>query len=314
MKVFLKNIPFIVLLMSAVAWIFPILAGAQEPKNIIITDITGQKEKVESPTLEYSDNHGNRYREYFEVITPGSPRKSSWIHFSQIKTATFEQTKKEPKIAIVTESGKTLSGIFPDPDLKISGEGELGKATYALKKIKSIEFVHFAELVKDKWVSIDREAASLEWKKSRKSERFPIIMTIIDGKATIKAEGLQFRDSYDTNVRGIMRYGGRTFREGALSSTITIQRGASQVEVNLGDLEALEITGRKVDGRPEVILTRKGGNKFTVMLLMREWKNDDNTGRYGDIEPDDMLVWNSEHGFEGISLFPLRPMTLNVQK
>jgi hypothetical protein len=111
-----------------------------------------------------------------------------------------------------------------------------------------------------------------------------------------------------------MIYGGRTFREGIGLDTITVQRGASQVEVDLGDLEALEITGKKVDGRPEVILTKKGGNKFTVRLLMWQWKNDDKTGDFGDIEPDDMLVWNSEHGFEGLSLFPLHPMILKAQK
>ncbi len=283
MKNLLKFIPYTILFLIALLLIPPFSVNAQNPKSILITDITGQKEKVESPIFEYSAEHNNDYPEHFEVLFPGTPGRSSWVHFSQIKSATFEQTKKEPQITIVTESGKPLIGIFPDANLKIFGEGELAKASYPLKNIKTIEFVQFVKYLKDREITIDRAAASVEWKKSRKSEGVKSFNTIIDGKATIKAEGLQFRDSYNTNVRGSTIYFGRHFREGIGLDTIIIQRGASQVEVDLKDLETIEITGKKIEGRPELILTKKGGNKFTVRLLMWEWKSEDKTGDFGNI-------------------------------
>lgn len=313
MKTSLKFVLSAVLAAFGLFGFFPICADAQNPKNILVTDITGQKEKVVYPEFHYSETHENNMHNFFEVVVRDSPRKSVWFHFTQMRSATFEPAKKGVKIAIIAENGETFTGIFPESRLKISGEGELGKATYDLAKIRSIEFVEFAKYEKNKEISINQQVASQEWKKSRKAVPGAVSMTVSDGNTSIKAENLEIQDCYNTNVSGFTIYYGKSFRRGDLSNTITVQRGSSEVEVPLKDLESFEITGKKVDNRPEVILAKKDGKKFTVGLLMRVFTGEKNV-TYGAPEPDDMLVWNSEHGFEGISLFPLRPMILKAQK
>lgn len=296
--------------------LFVIPSGAQYlgdgfyTKDILVTDLTGHKQKLSVPPhtyFEYSDSHKNSVENCFEIILPGSPRKSLWIHYSQIKVAGFQSEKKGTKISLTFDDGQVLSGMFPDDRLKISGQGELGNMTYDIRKIKSIEFPQFL-VGNGKAIVLDRAAAASRLK-ARKVFR---TWTIVDGGTTINAEDLQLRDSYYTNSWGYLVYSGRFFRVGPLLDSIMIEVGASQTTVQLDDLEFIEITGRKVDDKPEVIIVKKDGKKFTGPLLMMIRSAEYGEAEYGNLEEDDMLIWRVPYGYEGVSLLPLRKITLKA--
>lgn len=310
LKVFLLS-PLILTLCT----LFAPSAVAIWPDNILITDITGQKERLSDASFDYSDTHlYNQHWHYFEIILTGSPRKSVWVHHSLIKVANFQKVEGGIRISVVLDNGEVLSGMFPDRWMKLQGKGDTGELTYKIADIRSIEFLQF-ELFKDKKRKIvDRQAAASIWKKEREKSR---TWTIIDGNTTIYAQSFIIRDSYDTNKAEATIVFGESFRDQRFFSSITVQSEASQVNISLDDLETIEITGRKIDDKLEVTIVKKDGKKFSAALLMQKWEGR-TMGRYehdyGVVDEDDMLIWDKPYGYEGISLLPIRKITLKAHK
>lgn len=278
--------------------------------SVLVIDSAGQKDELAEVSFEYSDAHKNDKREHFEVLLHSSPRKSFWVHYLQIKTATFKKAKNGLGISIVLDNGEALNGMFADEKMKITGKGSLGEATYDVNKITSIVFLQLDifNLEDKEWKHLDRKAASLLWK--NQITTLPR-WKIVDGNTTINAEGFAIRDCFNTNSDGFMQYSGRSFRrDNDLKDfeSITAQRGSSQIQVPVDDLKSIEITGRKIGGKVEAVLEKQDGSKFTVALLMLS--SADDSEHYGNIDEDDMLTWNTPYGTEGISLLPLRKIVL----
>ncbi len=273
---------------------------AQILKAILITDESGMKEKISDPSFSYSDDKCY-VDQYIEINSAEPTRKGIWVHYSQIKSACFESAKDQIRISVTIDSGEVLRGVFPDKKMKISGKGELGHVTYDdIGKIKCIEFLNFSIWKEGKNYIVNRQEASSEWEKRKKeSDKW----TIVDGNTTINTNGFAIRDCKTeimpfTFVRKGMFYEQARYRKADISEIITVQRGVSKIKLSKDDVGTIEITGRKIDDKPELIVEKKDGNKFTVTLLI------------DSLDEDDMLVWQTTYGWEGITLLPLRKIIL----
>lgn len=125
----------------------------------------------------------------------------------------------------------------------------------------------------------------------------------MDGNTNINTNGFAIRDCKTkimpfTFVKKGMFYEQTRYRKADLSEIITVERGVSKVKLSKDDVGTIEITGRKIDDKPELIVEKKDGNKFTVTLLI------------DSLDEDDMLVWQTTYGWEGITLLPLRKIIL----
>jgi len=303
MKILLKVITiFSLTLFVCILVAMPV--AAQVLKAIQVTDQAEVKEKISDPSFSYSDDKCYT-DQYIEVISPGPPRKSVWVHYSQIKSAAFESAKDHIRISVALDSGEVLRGVFPDSKMKISGKGELGDVTYDdIGKIKCIEFLNFSTWKEGKNYIISRQEASSEWGKRKKESG---TWTIVDGNATVDTKGFAIRDCKTeimpySYVRKGMFYVQAQYRKADMSEIITVQRGVSKVKLSKDDVGSFEITGRKIDDKPELIVERKDGNKFTVTLLI------------DSLDEDDTLVWQTPYGWEGISLLPPRKIMLKPSK
>lgn len=88
------------------------------------------------------------------------------------------------------------------------------------------------------------------------------------------------------------------YRKAQISDTISAQRGAAKVRLSLDDVESLVITGKRIDNKLELILHRKNRNKIKLALLL------------DGIDKDDMLLWQKPYGWEGISILPIRKISV----
>ncbi len=298
--------------------------------SVKITDSSGASEILTHPRFAYSDSHLNyfedgndgTYSPYIEVIVASSPRTVKSIKHVRITTAEFQYAGEQLAISVTLDDGQTISGILPDAELVIEGKGALGDVRYAVKDVKTIEFLEFCNYPanEDERRLLEREEAVRRWEEERRVRRWEEKrgalpgVSISDGSFSFVATGLCLRDSYDTNERGNVIYFNRRFREHYLRcfggksgyfDKVTVRRGVSEIDVSLRDLPSLEITGRLVgeaDGqRPEVIVSVPGVDPQTAVLVLEGESS---------FEEDDMLVWLTEFGYEGRSLTPLRRIVL----
>jgi hypothetical protein len=67
-----------------------------------------------------------------------------------------------------------------------------------------------------------------------------------------------------TYVRKGMVYVQAQYRKADMSEIIIVQRGVSKVKLSIDDVRSFELTGRKIDDKPELIVEKKDGNKFIL--------------------------------------------------
>lgn len=296
---------------------FSLAGNSQEESVLIITDISGHSEKITSTYnfFEYSDQNNNDIVNHLEVILENSPNERFWIHFTQIKTAGFTQQGDKIGISIECDNGELVSGIFPDNEMKITGKNAFGDISLDVKKLKKLEFNEFEIWRENQYVKADRREASLEWKKTNAMPSSKWI--IVDGDKKEEALGMGIRDSYETNVSGLLYYFGRTFRDADSFSyqteSILIQRGVTETKILLGDIDEFTITGKLVEDKPEISIVKKGDRLTAPVLLKTSCirKSDSDVEiKYGPFDKDDMLIWRIPCGYKGRSLLPPRRIAM----
>lgn len=277
-----------------------------EPVGIRITHPYGQKRALISPQFHYSDSV-RYYENHFEVVIGTHYKRSFWVHFARIHKAHFHTKKDMTEILIVSDDGKILTGLFPEKEMKISGKGKSGHVSYPISKVKSIEFVKFIDATVEGKTALDRAATSAllqrEWEKVKMS---PSTWIVTDrGISYENAKLLNIVDCFSTSRIGYIVHSDRTFRrcqEPESNRLLTVKRGSSTVDVFIDELEFIEITGKKVNDGFELIAVRRDDKSRL-------------TGVYPiNLDEDDMVVWKTRVGYEGIGILPLRRITIRAHE
>ena len=317
-----KTLLIFVLFLSAVASLDASLAVQSDGPpiwldTVIVTDVTGFEHTLLSPIFSYGDSHKNQNEDYFEIVVAPSPRRIFRVHHSQVETASFETLDGNLRITVELATGQSLTGTFPDAEMVISGEGELDRVSLPIQEVKAMEFLRFKRRERTtEWIRMEPTAASSLWRERRQPGS---TWTITDGSSVINARGFGIIDAYRTN--GVLEGGGfsvdygRSWREEIRLRTINIVRGADeQTLVNLDDIQSIEVIGRHAERGLEVNIRNTNGRGSTgswvSLVALLFYADRRGESERGDPEVDDMLVWHTEYGYEGISLFPIRRIVL----
>jgi hypothetical protein len=294
----------------------------------LVTDITGAKEKLPplkgdlSPIPPHSlyspDNYeddqvwGVSKRDQLELVLSQTPKRSLWIHYSQIKTAIFDKVEDGMGISVALDNGEILKGMVSKEMVGFKGSSALGELTYKIENIGSIEFLEFqAKDSKDKAIILNRQAFSSIWQKQHEKVRLKCECMILDGSTIINAKSFHIKDTAWTNQVGAFIYSKPVFRESLRLENVVVSKGAAQIEVRLADLKSLEISGKLINNNPEVIFVKKDGTTFSGGLLMaKQWRFKEDSTEYGVIDEEDMLIYVKPYGWESISLIPIRQIVL----
>jgi hypothetical protein len=282
--------------------------------TVALTAVDGRREIISGVVLSgnvFGDVGGGEVGECFEIVTSKSPLTEVWVHLSQIKLANFQQSGNAVRISLALENGKNLDGVLvvPRAARTIEGKGELGNVQHSWKSVRSMEFLKFETGMGGGGPLIDREDASARWNASRKAAAE---WAITSGDLHASAPSFGIVDRYNVGTVSFVDAdytSSGDVREGYLLNRIKVQRGASRVDTVLSDLQEIEITGKTRGGYPECVVTTKGGNSMTVSVLA--------TSRYedqgADFDRDDMLVWQTPYGYQGLSFLPRRQIIIHKE-
>lgn len=275
-----------------------------EPVGVRITHTYGQKREIGSPQFHYPDD-ARYYGNHFQVVIGTRYKRSFWVHFARIQKAHFHKKDDVTEIFIVTDEGRILTGLFPENELKISGKGKSGHVSYPISKIRTIEFSMFIDRAVGGQTVLDRASASAllekEWDKARVS---PNTWIVTDGDITYEnAKLVNIVDCFTTRRIGYIVHSDRVFRrcqEPESHRRFTMRRGSATVDVFIDELELIEITGKKVNDGLELIMVRRDDkSRLTAVYPI-------------NLEEDDMVVWKTPVGYEGIGILPLRRITIRA--
>jgi hypothetical protein len=275
-----------------------------EPASVTITHPYGRKREIGSPQFHYPDDT-RHYENHFEVIIGTRYKRSFWVHFARIQQAHFHKKDDVTEIFIVTDEGRILTGLFPVNDLKISGKGKSGHVCYPISKIRTIEFGMF----NDKRVAgqrvMHRDSASAllqtEWDKVRASAKTWIITD--EGISYEHAKLVNIVDCFSTRRIGYIVHSDKVFRrcqEPESHRFFTVRKGSITVDVYFDELELIEITGKKVNDALELVMVRRDDKRRLSAAYPIS------------LEEDDMVVWKTSFGYEGIGILPLRRITIRA--
>jgi len=281
----------------------------------IIRDLKGSEEELTDVTLTH-EHVSTPVIGHFEIILEDSPMKVTWVHFARIKKATFEQDNDDTRITVLLDDETIITGKLPE--LKLSGNMKaLGNVSYGVDKLASIEFLSYCARINGETAVIDRETASLAWKKEREGEKSEQSWTIIGSDVINKAEGLSLIDRYHRSWFGMA---GRHSERDAHNfiNRIRIEKGSAEAELSLKDYSAIEFTGIKTDGKSEAVVHTPDGESSTVVAILKTTSHSSyrpgsastNSEEYGAFNEDDFLIWNSQYGYDGVSLVPARKLIL----
>jgi len=286
-------------------------------ETIRVTDETGVSQTLSEPTIRYISPYRDYMADYLPVVL--SRTKVAWMHFSQIKTAEFEEgglLAVALSISITLHNGQVMKGLFPETDLYIKGKRNSQEVSLTIEDVKTIEFVQFSEGSGEDKRILNPEEASSRWKQERKRLR---VWTIVDGDEEISADSVAILDVYSTNRSGsFISFGTGNRNVSVLDEKIPLIGARILVDMPLSDIAELEFTGKKVEGKPEVVVSTTDGSVGTFVLLMRTEVYYHLTGNdvdivYGDLDKDDLVIYQVPYGWEGISILPLRRIVCRQQ-
>lgn len=257
--------------------------------------------------------------DYFEVIRETSPKRATWVHLSQVVRMTVEHTDSKSTVALVLDNGKAVTGVVPGtPELELQGTlRPVGSVTYKLRDLARIEFLQFQAWKSDdpsKSILVSRDEASRQWKEWRRSEEGQPRWTIEDGSAKAEVRGLALVDAYqysNTSIGG--HFSGRTCD---VTESFPVKVGAAEAWLSMLDLQSIEFTGKGENGKVQIVVHRNDGTQATVAMLSRTyrghhgWPEDREASSNEQVDEDDMLIWQAEDGYQGVSLLPVRKMNI----
>jgi len=292
---------------------FPIQVSAATLDTIQVVDETGLSQTLSEPRFNYSYLHENYMSEHLQVVI--SPTKVAWVHFSQIKTAEFERIGMTPlNISITVQSGEVLKGRFPDDKLEIKGKRGSEEVVINVKSVRMIQIGQFSEGWGAGKKILKPEEASSKWQQERKKLR---VWAVIDGNEKVSGYSLAIQDSYDTNRSGSL-IGVNARNKKLLNDKITLVGERILFDMALNEIRELEFTGKKIQGKPAVFVSKADGSVGMFVILMRTKVSylffDEGVNiEYGDFDGDDFIIYHAPYGWEGISLLPLRRIILKQQ-
>jgi hypothetical protein len=276
-----------------------------EPASVTVTHPSGQKRTINSPQFHYPDTA--RYHEnHFEVVIGTRYKRSYWVHFAKIAKAYFHKRADTTQIFIVTDQGTLLMGLFPPQSMTISGRGESGPVSYPIAKVRSIEFTAFINTAVGSNMVLDRVSASAlfekEWDKVRVSAKTWIVT---DGGISYEnARLINIVDCFFTDRIGYIVHSDRMFRRCQafeFHGTLTVKMEGATADLVIDELDLIQFTEKKVDDGLELIAVRSADSSSL-------------TGIYPiNLDEDDTLVWKTALGYKGISLLPLRQITIRAR-
>lgn len=294
------------------------------PSLVVLTDRAGVSHSLKSlpgatpvaPHFVYAQaNYDKDYlfgiaeRGQLEVIRSASPRRSLWIPYSQIRLVTFEPLRAGSRLTITLDDGSTVVGIKSDDLTGFKGSTDFGEATIGVENIRTVEFVEFRL---SNGSTIKREYLARSWGAAHEKGALQCSASITDGKESIVAKSFHFQGTWRTNNVGAFVSSGPTWRVSYRLDQLVFKSGSLDVKVAIKDLESLEFTGKAIDGRPEVTVTRRDGKRFDAQLAMTVEQQRNAPDILGSVGVNDLLVWFAPQGWESVSLVPVRPMVVRV--
>jgi len=296
-------------------------ALAQTAETIVVTARNGARTRLHAPRFEYSKTHENYFRlmhdghgdpDYLEVQgLVGDRRRIAWIHYSQIKTATFDQNE----VVVTLDRGAPIRGRFPDAQLRITGKTRTGDATFNVGDVKSMEFPFFTGVGDPVSKTIvSRESFAREWSEGQLRGYSDYGCLIADGARSYRAKQIWLWDSYASNYIGtaviLTAFHGHPWRVGNLSDYLTLERSTEKIKIDSSEMRSLRITGKRIGDKPEVTLERRDGKRFTLGLVMAKKMTSGQPDTDGAFDEDDALAFPAPYGWDGLSLAPLRTITV----
>lgn len=276
-----------------------------EPASVTITHPYGQERAINSPQFHYPDT-ARHHENHFEVVIGTRHKRSYWVHFAKIAKAYFHKRADMTEIFIVTDQGRLLMGLFPPQSMTISGRGESGAVSYPIAKVRSIEFTTFIDTAVGSRTVLDRTFASAllekEWDKVRRVSAKTWIVT--DGGISYEnARLINIVDCFSTDRIGYIVHSDRMFRLcRAFEShgTLTVRMEGLTADLVIDELDLIQFTGKKVDDGLELIAVRSADSSSLTAIYPI------------NLDEDDILVWKTAFGYKGISLLPLRQITIRA--
>jgi hypothetical protein len=262
----------------------------------LLTDISGETTKLTDVkyfhTLESQYGYGVSNLREIGITIDTTPRQDIWINVSQIDIAVVENVRKGVAVSLTLLNHEKLTGMLRQKFMNIRGLHSNEEKEYAITEIKTLKFIHSKLSTQGNTNFKNRK----KWK-------------VIDGNMTNIRKGLYFIDCYATDVKGLFRYA-REFRDERWRYSIDV--GNEEDGLSLDGIRYFEVTGKQIDNRPEVIIVRENGNKFSGPLGM--WTSCRGDCETGMFDIDDLMVWYEPYGRKGVSLLPLRHIRFELIK
>lgn len=268
--------------------------------DMIITDITGIKHQV-------NRGYAGNYPAMISFTMNTKPQKWLSIYADHIKEVNFaHKKKKEVYVSVLLKNDENFSGISTDTDKMPHVYDALLKSELRLEieKISKIEFFHNIGAA-DYFKQFQQHCC--KWR-------------IIDGATSRTVTTLLFIDHYLTNIKRYSNrdvvYKNKFFMEkneyGQWKPKVPVINGASEIDLEMENITYFEITGNKINGKPEVIVKTKDGKSGTMAMKMviKQIYGEDgflSTSKLGSFENYDYYAWDDlAFGVTAISLKPLR--------
>lgn len=271
-------------------------AGNIQAMDIVVTDLSGTKHEVTNAGI---GGHGPFS---IDLILQTNPRQWLSIQAHNIKKAVFKRikNKKDVDVTVFLIDGTQYSGVSTQQDKLIWGKGVLqSEIKVFMNELSEIEYVQAEK----------RSSFSMQANKNRK-------WLITDGETKIESSELAIIDHYLTNKdynRNIV-YQDKFIRTEwwwprSDEDKIPLTNGNIRIWVPVESIAYLEITGKEIDNKPEVLVRMRDGRetKMTMGLTVKIF-NDETT--FGMYEEDDYYTWpDSDFGRRAVSFNPLRKIT-----
>jgi len=149
---------------------------------------------------------------------------------------------------------------------------------------------------------------------------------LVDGDRERAIQHFAVYDAYDTNYGCFQAlFSERVIKGGKLADRrLEVMRGSTKYELSIEEIEQLHFTGKKVENKPEIVISKRNGLKIACTLLLRSRlmctpprgksmvfsiKEAEVSETHG-IENDDMILFARPFGWEGVSLLPIRSIKI----
>ena len=273
-------------LLFAIVMISSLSASNYAGVNIIVADLSG---------IDHAVNDADEPLSIDVAVSGDGLGKWYRIRAANIAKAIFTHTKIEASVSVFMKDGTRIVGRSTQQGDVIRGKGPtMIDFCLPMAKVKKIVFLstHVPEEFQSQGILYST------WK-------------ITDGYSTLLVKTLllidSFLDNRDFENGGTMgHFDKRSVWHGLASEKLLLTQGEASLEISFNDIARIEITGRSVNGRPELRLKLNDGSSLNAGLEF--WsKCDDSKVFYTGFEDEDYYAWEDKpFGIRAISLKPLR--------